>query len=81
MKQIKFLWLITVCTIGILACNKTNAQTPDTSSTEKLLHYIMQPLDKTQIPTGYLQEYGCPMLPMVTFNGLLTDSNRIEMNL
>ena len=41
----------------------------------------MQPLDKNQIPTGYLEEYGCPMLPAETFNGTLTDNNRIDMNL
>ena len=53
----------------------------DTSTTQKLLQYIMQPLDKNQIPTGFLEEYGCPMLPMATFNGTLTDSNRIDMHL
>jgi len=54
---------------------------PDTSTTQKLLQYIMQPLDKNQISTGFLEEYGCPMLPAATFNGTLTDSNRIDMNL
>ncbi len=53
----------------------------DTRTTQKLLQYIMQPLDKDQIPTGFLEEYGCPMLPMATFNGTLTDSNRIDMHL
>jgi hypothetical protein len=41
----------------------------------------MQPLDKSQVPTGYLEEYGCPIIPMSTFNGTLTDSNRVDMNL
>jgi len=50
----------------------------DTSTTQKLLQYIMQPLDKNQVPTGFLEEYGCPILPMGTFNGVLTDSNRID---
>lgn len=54
---------------------------PDTSNTEKLLHYVMQPLDKSQVPTGFLEEYGAPMLPMSTFNGTLTDSNRVDMHL
>jgi len=61
-------------------CIQLNAQV-DTSTTQKLLQYIMQPLDKNQIPTGYLEEYGCPILPAATFNGILTDSNRIDMNL
>ena len=42
---------------------------------------IFQPIDKNQIPTGFLEEYGCPMLPSATFNGTLTDSNKIDMNL
>jgi hypothetical protein len=54
----------------------TSKSQVDTSTTQKLLQYIMQPLDKNQIPTGFLGEYGCPMLPMATFNGTLTDSNR-----
>ena len=41
----------------------------------------MQPLDKNQISTGFLEEYGAPIIPMETFNGTLTDSNRIDMNL
>jgi hypothetical protein len=60
---------------------KLYAQTPDTSTTQKLLQYIMQPLDKNQISTGFLEEYGAPMLPMATFNGTLTDSNRMDMHL
>ena len=72
--------MLIICTLCILL-TKINAQTPDTSTTEKLLHYIMQPLDKSQIPTGYLQEFGCPIVSMATFNGSLTDKNRIDMNL
>lgn len=67
--------------IGIFLLLKNIAAQVDTSTTQKLLQYIMQPLDKNQIPTGFLEEYGCPMLPMATFNGTLTDSNRIDMHL
>ncbi|OAQ38966.1 hypothetical protein A5893_13085 [Pedobacter psychrophilus] len=65
----------------ILCCFNVKAQTPDTSTVKKLLHYIMQPLDKSQVPSGFLEEYGCPILPMATFNGILTDSNRVDLNL
>jgi hypothetical protein len=41
----------------ILVVNKTHAQTPDTNTTEKLLQYIFQPIDKSQVPTGFLEEY------------------------
>jgi len=53
----------------------------DTSTVQKLLQYIMQPLDKSQIPTGFLEEYGCPVVPMAVFNGTLTDSNRVDINI
>lgn len=69
-----------LCLIIVTTSAKLNAQV-DTSTTQKLLQYIMQPIDKNQISTGFLEEYGCPMLPMATFNGTLTDSNRIDMNL
>ena len=71
-KLFKILLSLSVLTSSI----KSNAQV-DTSTTQKLLQYIMQPLDKTQISTGFLEEYGCPMLPAATFNGTLTDSNRM----
>ena len=69
-----------LCLVLSLFVQKTNAQL-DTSTTKKLLQYVFQNIDKTQIPTGFLEEYGCPMLPATTFNGTLTDSNRIDMNL
>jgi len=66
--------------IMLTSCIHSSAQV-DTSTTQKLLQYIMNPLDKNQISMGFLEEYGCPMLPAATFNGTLTDSNRIDMNL
>jgi hypothetical protein len=42
------------------------------------LDSIFQYVDKTQIPTGYLKEYGSEFLPLHWFNGLLTDSNTIN---
>ena len=78
----KKLFKILLSIIVLITTIKSYAQVPpDTSTTQKLLQYIMQPLDKNQISTGFLEEYGCPMLPAATFNGTLTDSNRIDMNL
>jgi len=31
-------------------------------------------INTTQIPTGYLQEYAVPLIPMNIFNGVLSDS-------
>ena len=75
-KLIKILLLFIVLITSI----KSNAQV-DTSTTQKLLQYIFQPIDKNQISTGFLEEYGCPIIPASTFNGILTDSNKIDMNL
>jgi len=79
-KQLFRIIISFLCGILILTPLISKAQI-DTSTTQKLLQYIFQPIDKTQIPTGFLEEYGCPMLPMETFDGVLTDSNRIDMHL
>ncbi|MBS1737489.1 MAG: hypothetical protein JSS98_12900 [Bacteroidetes bacterium] len=42
------------------------------------LDSIFQHVDKTQIPTGYLKEYGAQFVNLKTFNGLLTDSNYVN---
>jgi hypothetical protein len=60
---------------------KLNAQTPDTSTTEKLIRYVLQPLDKSQVSTGFLKEYGASIMSMKSFNGMLTDSNYVDMNI
>lgn len=77
MKQLKLTCLIVL----FMYSGKMYAQSPDTSTTQKLLQYIFQNVDKAQVPTGFLEEYGAPIIPMETFNGTLTDSNRIDMNL
>lgn len=57
------------------------ASSIDTSTTEGLYQYIFQNFDRPRVPTGYLEEYGAPIIPMETFNGILTDSNIIDINL
>ena len=42
------------------------------------LDSIFQYVDKSQIPTGYLKEYGSEFLPLHWFNGILTDSNTVN---
>ena len=77
MKQIlKVCLCFTLITLSIKSYSQI-----DTSTIQKLLQYIFQPIDKNQIPTGFLEEYGCPMLPAATFDGTLTDSNRIDITL
>ena len=66
-------------TILIILSAKCFAQTPDTSTVEKLLHYIVQPLNKSQVPTGFLEEYGCPITSLSTYNGVLSASNKVDI--
>ena len=80
MKHLTKIIAVFISTVFFLFTTQLKAQV-DTSTTQKLLKYIFQNIDKTQIPTSFLEEYGCPMLPMATFNGTLTDSNRIDMHL
>ena len=37
-------------------------------------------IDKSQIPNGYLQEYGAEFTPLHRYNGALTDSNVNNIN-
>jgi len=62
----KNVFKIILVLIVLISSIKANAQV-DTSTTQKLLQYIMQPLDKTQVSTGFLEKYGCPMLPVATW--------------
>ncbi|HMI64798.1 MAG TPA: hypothetical protein VK517_02110 [Cyclobacteriaceae bacterium] len=43
------------------------------------LNSVFSNVDKSQIPTGFLQEYGAPLLPLDVFNGVLTDSNKVDI--
>ena len=62
----------------VIACIITDlvgyCQTTTDPLREKL-DSIFQHLDKTQIPTGYLKEYGAELSPINCLNGVLTDSN------
>jgi len=59
----------------------SKAQAPDTSTIENLQRYVASPLNKSQVPTGFLEDYGAPFIPMAAYNGQLTDSNDVEINL
>jgi hypothetical protein len=44
------------------------------------LDYMFAQLDKSQVPTGFLEEFGGAFVPLDIFNGVLTDSNRVNMD-
>jgi|GEM_PF-3215568 len=56
--QVTLLWLVLATALP----NTSKAQ--DTSTIDKLLTYIIAPLNKTQIPTQYLAEKGTIFLGM-----------------
>jgi PKD-like domain len=41
---------------------------------------VFQNVNKTQVPTQFLREYGYPFLPINVFNGTLVDSNRTDID-
>ena len=53
---------------------------PITGTYREQLDYIFGAIDRSQIPTGRLEEYGNDYLPFDAFNGVLSDSNRLNMN-
>ena len=61
-----------------LFCLNLKAQTTDVLRDE--LNMIFQHIDKSQIPTGYLDEYGPGFVPLASFNGQLSDSNRYDFD-
>ena len=69
------LWVVLACALPKIG------KAQDTSTIDKLLTYMIAPLNKSQIPTQYLAEKGTIYLGMNTFNGTLSDSNDIEINL
>lgn len=60
--------------LTLLGINQAQAQAPD--PTRQYLDNLVAPLDKTQVPTGFLAEYAVPLVPLDVFNGTLTDSSR-----
>lgn len=69
MKKLYLLLLLTV--VGLA---RLHAQSND--PTRATLDNIFAPLDKAQVPTGFLAEYGLPLVPLDIFNGTPTDSSR-----
>lgn len=52
----------------------------DTTTLAGKYNYIFQALDRNQIPTGFIDERAFPLISLTPFNGLLTDSNKVDIN-
>jgi hypothetical protein len=44
------------------------------------LNNVFANINKNQIPTGFLEEFATPLVPLDVFNGVLTDSNRVDID-
>ena len=66
------------CLLGLLLLGRAGyAQAPDGARLQ--LNQIFANLDKTQVPSAYLEEYGEQFLGLHPYIGVLTDSNRTDM--
>jgi alpha/beta superfamily hydrolase len=79
MRKIYFLltagWLF--CALSVCAQSPTPLSVAPVSDTlRKKLNLVFSPLDKSQVPTKYLEQYGNPLIPLDLFNNTLTDSSR-----
>lgn len=70
------LWLL-VATTALAQNAAPTVIAPD--SLRQKLDLVFANLDKTPITSGFLEEYGVPLIPLDIFNGVLTDSNRVDM--
>jgi hypothetical protein len=43
------------------------------------LNLVFANVNKSLVPTGFLQEYGMPLVPLETFNGVLASSNKADI--
>ena len=62
---------LSICAF-ILSATQTFAQV---DPIRQKLDSIFQHINKSQVPTGYLKEYGAEMMPLYWFKGVMTDSN------
>lgn len=63
----------------LLVLLKVNAQI-DTTNLAGKYEYIFQQLDRNQIPTGFIDERAFPLISLKPFNGILTDSNKVNID-
>jgi hypothetical protein len=76
----KKLYLLFLIACALLAAVPVRAQMNGSDSLQAKLTSIFSPLDKSQIPTGYLSEAGVRLFNMGRYNGALTDTSLTDMD-
>jgi hypothetical protein len=69
MKKLYFLLLLSLLSPAHLYAQATD-------SMRLKLDYFFANIDKSQVPTGFLDAYATPLIPLASFNGTLADSTR-----
>jgi hypothetical protein len=64
---------------SFLLCAMSFVSFAQTDPLRNQLNSVFTNIDKSQVPTGFLEEYGVPLLPLDVFNGVLTDSNKVDI--
>jgi len=72
-----FLFAYLTLPIQLFAQRDSTRTEPDLVG--ETLASIFQNVDKSQVPTGYLEQYASPLLEFGPFNGTLLDSNKISI--
>ncbi|MBC6700474.1 hypothetical protein [Hymenobacter sp. BT190] len=67
--------LLTLLLLALLSPAITQATTPPGDSLRVALDHVFAPLDLSQVPTPYLQDYGYKFVSLTPYNGTLTDSS------
>ena len=78
MKHLSF-FLVLLCLA--LRPGAASAQVVGPDSLSRQLARVFAPLDKSQVPTGYLYEAGIRFLEPRYYNGTLSDSNRTSIDI
>jgi len=77
------LWLVSNPSLSLAqSTGLTSNSLPPVAQSDALrnkLDAVFQHVDKSQIPTGFLAEYGYPFIPLDLFNNTLTDSSRTNL--
>ncbi len=62
----------------IFLCGINFGAQAQVDSLRTTLDNIFLHVDKSQVPTGFLDEYGAQFANLKTYNGILTDSNIVN---
>ena len=73
----QFLALILFCAFSFSSLSQDEINTEFINR----MNYVFSPLEKNRVPTGLLWDYSMEWADLKSYNGILTDSNKINAGL